>query len=167
MFSSAIQLGSFLLVTAVASATPNGPAVIAAGLPAAVAPVDSTDEQRVRRAVLDYIEGFYEGDSVKLVRALHPEMHKFGFWKANNATTYSRSAMSFAQAMEYARKFREAKRVTPPTAPREVVVYEAQDQTASAKITAVWGTDYMLLGKYDGQWKITHVIWQGPLPPKK
>lgn len=39
---------------------------------------------------------------------------------------------------------------------------EVQDQTASAKVRAWWGTDYLLLGKYDGQWKILHVIWQGP-----
>ena len=32
-----------------------------------------------------------------------------------------------------------------------------QDQTASAKLTAWWGTDYLLLGKYDGRWMISSV----------
>jgi hypothetical protein len=35
-----------------------------------------------------------------------------------------------------------------------------QDQTAAAKLTASWGTDYLLLGKFDGTWMITSVIWQ-------
>ena len=29
----------------------------------------------------------------------------------------------------------------------------------SAKLTAWWGTDYVLLAKYDGRWMITHVLW--------
>jgi hypothetical protein len=36
------------------------------------------------------------------------------------------------------------------------------DQTASAKLTASWGIDYLLLAKYDGRWMITHVLWQTP-----
>jgi hypothetical protein len=38
------------------------------------------------------------------------------------------------------------------------------DQTASAKLTAQWGIDYLLLARYDGRWMITHVLWQGPHP---
>ena len=50
-------------------------------------------------------------------------------------------------------------------APKEVIVFEVQDQTASGKVTAWWGTDYILLGKYDGKWMIRQVMWQ-TLPPR-
>ncbi|MBC7790917.1 MAG: nuclear transport factor 2 family protein, partial [Anaerolineae bacterium] len=40
--------------------------------------------------------------------------------------------------------------------------FDVLDQTASAKLTAWWGTDYLLLGKYDGKWMISHVLWQSP-----
>jgi hypothetical protein len=43
-----------------------------------------------------------------------------------------------------------------------VEVYDVQNQTASAKLTAFWGTDYLLLGKYDGKWMISSVLWQSP-----
>ena len=39
------------------------------------------------------------------------------------------------------------------------------DQTAAAKVTAWWGTDYVLLAKQNGKWMITHVLWQSY--PKK
>lgn len=32
------------------------------------------DRDEVRRAVLDYVEGFYEGDTAKLVTSVHPEV---------------------------------------------------------------------------------------------
>ena len=37
--------------------------------------------------------------------------------------------------------------------------------TAAAKVTAYWGTDYLLLGNFDGRWMITSVLWQSP--PKR
>ena len=39
------------------------------------------------------------------------------------------------------------------------------DQTAAVKVTAAWGVDFMLLGKFGGTWKITQILWQSP-PPK-
>ena len=39
------------------------------------------------------------------------------------------------------------------------------DQTAAAKIVAMWGLDYMHLAKYNGRWQIIHIVWQAH-PPK-
>jgi Putative lumazine-binding len=35
-----------------------------------------TDEDAVRSAVLDYVEGWFEGDARRMKRALHPELVK-------------------------------------------------------------------------------------------
>ena len=50
-------------------------------------------------------------------------------------------------------------------APKQVEIFEVLDQTANVKVTAWWGVDYLLMGKFDGKWMITHVLWQSP--PKK
>ena len=120
------------------------------------------ETEAVRRAVLDYVEGFYEGDSAKLTRALRPEMYKYGFWRDSSAR-YGGSHMTFAQALAYAGRVKARGTQQPATAPKVVEVFEVQDQTAAAKLTAYWGTDYLLLAKYDGRWMISHVLWQGPL----
>ena len=126
----------------------------------------TADRRAVRQAVLDYVEGFYEGDTTKLARSLRPELTKYGFWKEQKDTAYAGESMSFDQAIAYARRVRAANRPPHANAPKDIQVFDVQDQTASAKLTAWWGTDYLLLAKYAGQWKILHVLWQGPLSTK-
>ena len=120
------------------------------------------DRAAVERAVRDYLEGFYEGDTVKLVRAVHPEVHKLGFWLPRDSTRYATEIMPFAEFMSYDNNFRRRGRTTPADAPRRIEVFDVADQTASAKLTAWWGIDYLLLAKYDGRWMIREVMWQSP-----
>lgn len=149
--STAAALGAACLLasTAAAQAAPKAPA-------------DSTELAAVRRAALDYVEGFYEGDSTKLARSVRPDIYKYGFWRAADSTRYAGEQMKYPEFFAYAARVRARNRPAPATAPKDVVVYEVQNQTAAAKVTAFWGTDYMLLGKYDGRWMISSVLWQSP-----
>jgi hypothetical protein len=72
--------------------------------------------------------------------------------------------MTWPEFFSYARGVKQNNRQAPATAPKRVEIFEVQDQTAAAKVTAFWGTDYLLLGKYNGKWMISSVMWQGPLP---
>lgn len=69
--------------------------------------------------------------------------------------------MTFKELVELAKTY-NARGTVPKDAPKEVVVFDVADQTASVKVTAVWGIDYMHLGKYDGKWKIINILWQSP-----
>ncbi|HYD52293.1 MAG TPA: nuclear transport factor 2 family protein [Gemmatimonadaceae bacterium] len=119
------------------------------------------DREAVRRAVLDYMEGFYEGDSTKLVRSVRPEVYKYGFSRQPDST-YRGMQMQWPQFHAFANRVKASGRTAPATAPREIVLFEVSDQTASAKLTAWWGIDYLLLARYGGRWMITHVLWQSP-----
>ena len=55
---------------------------------------DTDEKEAVQRAALDYIEGFYEGDDEKIKRGVHPEVDKYGFYVARDASAYTGSAMS-------------------------------------------------------------------------
>ncbi len=121
------------------------------------------DEKGVERALLDYLEGFYEGDTMKIIRGVLPEVTKYGYWKDESTGAYGGEPMSFEEMKSYAKSVKETERFPKATAPKKIEIYEVQDQTASGKVTAWWGTDYILLGKYEGDWKIVHVLWQGPL----
>jgi hypothetical protein len=126
------------------------------------------DRSGVRRAVQDYVEGFYEGDTAKLVRSVRPEVYKYGFWRQRDSASYVGEQMKYPEFLAYARRVKQNNRPTPATAPKKIELYDVQNMTASAKLTAFWGTDYLLLGKYDGRWMISHVMWQSPpkSPPK-
>jgi len=59
---------------------------------------------------------------------------------------------------------KEGNRVTQDS-PKEILIYEVNDKTATAKLTAEWGIDLFHLSKVDGVWKIMNIIWQSN--PKK
>jgi hypothetical protein len=125
----------------------------------------AADREGVRRAALDYLEGFYEGDSAKIARSVRPDARKIGYYTSRGAASYEAEEMTYAVMIEYTNNFRKSGRKTPATAPREVIVGEVNDQTATAKVVAWWGIDYLQLARYDGKWMIVNVMWQSP-PPK-
>ena len=112
------------------------------------------DREAVRQAVLEYVEGVYEANPGRVARCVHPDLAKRGFFVTANDTT--ESIMTFAQLLDLARNYRQDNQ----DAPKEVVLFEVLDQTASVKLIAAWGIDYMHLAKYHGQWLIVHVLWQ-------
>jgi hypothetical protein len=128
------------------------------------AQAQTDDEKAVRRASLDYIEAVYNVDPSLAERSVHPELVKRGFFVKRGETEYSPHTMTFAELVELSKNYNKNGSV-PKDAPKEVVVYEVSDQTASVKVTAVWGIDYMHLAKYEGKWKIINILWQ--TPPKK
>jgi hypothetical protein len=123
------------------------------------------DREAVTRAALDYLDGFYQGDSAIFARSVRPDVAKLGFWRPRDSTRYQApERMTWGEAIDYIRKVKSQKHFAPATAPKQVTVLDLLDQTAAVKVTAWWGTDYLLLGKFDGRWMISHVLWQSPPP---
>jgi hypothetical protein len=121
-------------------------------------------KEKIEKACMDYIEGFYEGDTSKLIRSLKPSLYKFGYWKNNKTGKYGPDGqMTWRQALDYAKKVFEKKNFARADAPKKVEVLDIMNTIAAAKITAWWGVDYILLAKQDGEWKIEQVLWEGPL----
>jgi hypothetical protein len=115
------------------------------------------DYEAVKQAILDYVEGVYETDPTRIERSVHHDLAKRGFFVTEKETT--ESTMSFAQFIEHTKTYNKDGHF-PPDAPKEVVIYEILDHTASAKLIAAWGIDYMHLAKYGDTWMIVHVLWQ-------
>ena len=133
---------------------------------AAAAPGQANDDaDGVRKAALDYVESVYEVDPSKAERSVHTDLVKRGFFIKKGETAYSPHAMTFAQLVELSKNYYKAAGGAPKDAPKVVNVFDVSDQTASAKVTASWGIDYLHLAKYDGRWKIINILWQSP--PKR
>ena len=124
------------------------------------------DREAVRQAVLDYVEGVYEVSPQRIERSVHPDLVKRGFYIKKGETNYSNSPMTFTQLVELAKTYNKSGKL-PKTAPKEIVLLDVLDQTASVKLTAVWGIDYMHLAKYDGKWMIINILWQSPPKPNR
>ena len=136
-----------------------GLALLTVGRPAS-AQESPGDRLGVERAALDYLEGFYEGDPSKLQRSVHPEVLKFGFaWRGGE---YRRIPMSFEEMLSFAERVRDEGQQPGPDAPKRVEILDVLDQTAVAKVHAWWGSDYLSMARYGGEWKIVQVLWQSP-----
>ena len=120
------------------------------------------DKQQVERACLDYIEGFYEGDTTKLIASLKPSLYKFGYWKNKEGNYDPDGQMTYRQALDYAKNVMVKKNFAKADAPKKVEVLDIGKTIASAKVTAWWGIDYILLAKQNGKWMIEQVLWEGP-----
>jgi hypothetical protein len=140
-------------------------ATFACLLAAAVVPIQGSqstaaaDRAAVQQAALDYVEGIYTTDPSRIERSVHPQLQKRGFWR--NAATEpwgSQQVMSYEQLVQLTRTWNAKK--DRDTSIKKVDVYEVLDQTASAKVTAMWGIDYLHLAKYDGRWQIINILWQ-------
>jgi hypothetical protein len=119
----------------------------------------SADRAAIERAALDYVEGIYTADPARIERSVHPQLSKRGFWRDSPTAPWGpQQTMTFAQLVALAKSWNaDGKR---DTSIKRVDVHEVLDQTASARITASWGIDYMHLAQYDGRWQIINIVWQ-------
>jgi len=113
----------------------------------------------VHQAALDYVMALYDADPSRVDQSVHPELTKYGYW--HNGTEYRGRAMTFDQLRALATTWNaDEQRLDPDTAAKDIIVFDVLDKTASAKIVADWGIDYMHLAKVDGIWKIRNILWQ-------
>lgn len=126
------------------------------------------DKDAVIKAATNYIDIFYFGDTVKLHESIAENVVKYGYYIPKNKTVYEGEPMSFKEMLEYAIKVKR-KGASPNVEkfPKKVEVFDILDKTASAKITAWWGTDYLILVKNEGKWQISNIVWQSPPPVAK
>lgn len=138
---------------------------IAAGAAWSTAAESQSDRDAVYAAALDYVEGIYNVEPERLERSVHPDMVKRGYYRRNRADTeFVFAPMTREQLIKLAGDWNKDRKRPIDTYPKEVIVHEVLNQTASAKVVAQWGIDYMHLAKHEGRWKIVNILWQEPPP---
>ena len=120
---------------------------------------EDREREASRQAVLDYVEGVYNVDPARIERSVHPSLHKGGFFKEGADGSYSFTTMTFAEMVDLSKRY-NADGKMPKDAPKEITIFDVQEQIASVKLVAWWGVDYMHLAKYGGKWMIVNVFWQ-------
>jgi hypothetical protein len=144
--------GEWKIVNKVFNAEPKAKPATTSQLP--------DNREAVKQAVLDYVEALYEADSTRIERSVHKELFKLGF-ERDKEGTYKPYRMTYQELYDLAGRWNKTGRI-PKNSKKEIVVYDVADQTASAKLTAMWGIDYLHLAKFDGKWMITDLLWQTP-----
>jgi hypothetical protein len=121
------------------------------------------DKEGVTAACMDYINAFYLADTTLAYRSVHPQVQKRGFWFNDKKGEYANmSEMPFQKLINLAKVWNKSGEEANSKSIKKVDVFEVSDKTAMAKVTAVWGIDYMHLAKIEGKWWIMNVLWQSP-----
>lgn len=124
---------------------------------------NASDQVQIEATLNGYIDGFYKGDASKLKEVLKPRLYKFGYLKNKETGNYDYyQHMSFDQAIAFVEKMKKEGTTRDEDVIRSVEVLDIENHIASAKVTAAWGVDFVLLSKDNNKWMIEQVIWEGP-----
>lgn len=119
----------------------------------------AVDSARIRGAALDYIEGWYTADTVRMERALHPELAKRIVETDPSSGKSVLSQMGAKELVQYTRAGGGQK--TPPTRRQaDVSILDIYQGAASAKVIAADWVDYLHLARWNGRWVIVNVLWE-------
>ncbi len=116
------------------------------------------DAIAIQRAALDYIDGWYTGDAVRMERALHPRLAKR---VVGTNPRSGRSVLHEGSALELVQETRTGEgRQTPVATRREDVrILDRFADMATVRVDATDWVDYLQMARFDGRWVIINVLW--------
>ncbi len=121
------------------------------------------EREAIRRAALNYAEGWYEGNADKMESALHPDLAK----RIVRTNDKGQSGLGQMSAMSLVQGTRTGSGKHTPTGEqqKDVTILDVIGGAATVKLEMRDWVDYMHIGKFNGKWVIVNVLWE--LKPKK
>jgi hypothetical protein len=118
----------------------------------------SSDEAAVAAAALDYFEGWFEGDTTRMDRALHPGLAKRSLSQVDRDSTELRSLTK--ERMVELTAAGGGKDESPDGGLRiDVEVVDLHGNVASVVVRSAVYREYLHLVRTDEGWKIVNALW--------
>jgi hypothetical protein len=119
----------------------------------------AADSAGIRAAALDYIEGWYEGSTERMERAVHPELAKRIVMvtpQAGGSTLRSMTAADLvgATGAGYGTQTPADQRRT------DVRILDIYENVASVRVDAHDWIDYLHIARWNDGWVIVNVLWE-------
>jgi hypothetical protein len=113
-----------------------------------------TDLDKITNCVLNYVEGWYEGNEEKMKEALSKYLVKRRVVSENEIWDINKEWMINAT--------KEGKGKIEPmkTAKKEITILDMTNKVATVKLLSNDFTDYLHLVKIDEKWEIVNVLWE-------
>lgn len=121
--------------------------------------VDKSDRDLVHAAVEDYVLALYNVEPERIALSVDTSLRKLGYYQYNGED-YFNQPMTYDQLYTLSETWNQKGNQADENSIKDIEIYEVHDKTAAAKLTAVWGIDFMQLYKKDGKWKIINIVWQ-------
>jgi hypothetical protein len=110
-----------------------------------------TEQELITRTVLDYFQGWFEGDVRRMERALHPQLAKHAL-KADDSLDVTTAAWMIDATAE-GRGKRDGVEI-------DVEVVEIYGDIATAIVRSTVYREYLHLVRTTDGWKIANALWQ-------
>lgn len=115
------------------------------------------DAAAIRSCLLDYFEGWFEGDADRMDRALHPRLAKHAIGQdASRSETLD--VTTKAEMVEATSQGKGRQRDVPDRAIRIDIAGVSGDIAAAIVHSAVY-VEFVLLARTRGGWRITGTLW--------
>jgi hypothetical protein len=124
-------------------------------------PNPEIERAAIERTVLDYFEGWFGGDPVRMERALHPELVKRSLEEDRSGRETLRTIS--AELMVEATARGEGKSASPEDLRIEIEVEDVLGALANVTVRSAVYTEYLHLARTSDGWKIVNDVWQ-PTP---
>lgn len=111
------------------------------------------DEDTIVRCVLDYFEGWFDGDPDRMQRALHPDL-------AKRSLDGEELDQVTAREMVEATAAGRGKERDPGSRRIDVHVIDIHGDIASVVVDSNVYREYLHLGRTDDGWKIVNALWE-------
>lgn len=117
------------------------------------------DSISIRKTALDYMEGWYSGDVIRMSSALHPDLAKrtIRLTDTINRKQYLASVSANTMIMQTEAGF--GKKMKGVNKEINFLLLDRKDDLAMVRIITDDFIDYLQLGKLNGEWKIINVLW--------
>jgi ketosteroid isomerase-like protein len=111
----------------------------------------ATEQELITRTILDYFEGWFDGDVERMDRALHPDLVKRRHGESLGVTTKERMLeLTGAGAGEEDGRDRRL----------EIDVADVYEDIASAVVRSAIYHEYVHLVRTSEGWKIANALWR-------
>ena len=121
------------------------------------------ERDAIKRAALNYAEGWYEGNADKMESSLHPELAK-RIVRTNDRGQSSLAPMS-ALSLVQGTRGGSGKQTPQAEQQKDVTILDVIGGAATVKLEMRDWVDYMHIGKFNGKWVIINVLWE--MKPRK
>lgn len=121
------------------------------------------DRDAIKRAALNYAEGWYEGNADKMESALSPDLAK----RIVRTNDRGQSNLGQMTAMSLVQGTRSGygKQTPKDEQQKDVTIFDVFGSAATVKLEMRDWIDYLHVGKFNGKWVIINVLWE--TKPKK
>lgn len=121
----------------------------------------SKDTADIRATVLNYAEGWYEGNAARMEQAIHPQLAKriVGWSSERGNHRNVMQDMTAEKLIDNTRK-RFGTNVLAEEQIKNIVILDIYNNTASVKAEMRDWIDYMHMARWNGKWKIINVLWE-------